>query len=184
MAKLLVIGGTGFFGKSILSNFRSGSLKRYKVEKIIILARNIDDFLSNHSELVCENVEFIKADIATISTLPEADLVIHAAASTNLSDYTFDNFKNIEKSILNFCSLALLSNKNSKFLYCSSGAVYGKNLSRKKIREVDLFQDDLSQLSEQQRYYCLSKRFAEKEITKLGKQGVNVSIARCFAFSG
>jgi nucleoside-diphosphate-sugar epimerase len=184
MAKLLLIGGTGFFGKSILSLFISGGLKKYKIDKIIILARNIDDFLNSHSELYCQDVEFVKGDIANISILPNADYIIHAAASTNLSDYHLSNYKNLEKSIIHFCRLAQLNNSKSKYLYCSSGAVYGKNLSQNKIKEIDLFQDDLSQLSEEQRFYCLSKRFAEKEIINLGKLGLKVSIARCFAFSG
>ncbi len=52
MARLLVIGGTGFFGKSILDSFNKGLLKRYGVTKITILARNIDLFLKTNPELI------------------------------------------------------------------------------------------------------------------------------------
>ncbi len=184
MPSLLIIGGTGFFGKSILSIFTRGGLVRYKINKVIILAREIDTFIKNHSELLSPSIEFIKGDIAKLTSLPNADYIIHAAASTNLADYNFDTYENIEKSILNFSRLVLVANKKSKILYCSSGAVYGKNQSLEKSSETDLFQDDLSLLSEEQKLYCLSKRFAENEIIKLGNLGLNVSIARCFAFSG
>lgn len=186
---LLVIGGTGFFGKSILDSFKRGLLNNYNISKIIILSRNTEQFAIDYPELVIEGVDLLSFDITSISELPKADYVIHAATSTNMNDYNniYNNIgkNNIEKSVSNYCRIALRHHFKSKILYCSSGAVYGKQpLNIEKIDENFPLQQDLSNLSIEKQNYCLGKRFAEKEIIGLGKLGLSVSIARCFAFSG
>jgi dTDP-glucose 4,6-dehydratase len=186
---LLVIGGTGFFGKSILDAFKRGLLKQYDISKIIILARNTDKFLIEYPELISDGVEFINGDISKIEFIPNADFVIHAASSTNMIHYNDISNNagkyNIEKAVSNYCRLATLYHNKSKILYCSSGAVYGKQpLNIETINEDFEFQQDLSSLSNEKQNYCLGKRFAENKIQHLGKNGLNVAIARCFAFSG
>lgn len=189
MARLLVIGGTGFFGKSILDSFNKGLLKRYGLTKITILARNIDLFLKSHPELMSYAVDYIEGDITTLNHLPEFDIIIHAATSTNLINYLTQptNEKiNLEMAVTNFCKLISQSNVNSKIVYCSSGAVYGKQLLHmEKIDEMYPFNDDFTNFSPEKLIYLKGKRFAELEIIKIGAaQKRNVSIARCFAFSG
>jgi dTDP-glucose 4,6-dehydratase len=189
LASLLIIGGTGFFGKSILDSYKRGLLNEFNISKILVLARNIDKFRLEFPELIINGVELISGDISSITFLPEVDFVIHAATSTQMNDYiqTSDNLgiKSIEKSISNYCSLAPNFHFNSKILYCSSGAVYGKQpVNIDKIEENFPFQQNLNDLSIEKQNYCLGKRFAENEILKLGNLGLNVSIARCFAFSG
>ena len=185
MASLLIIGGTGFFGKSILDSFKRGLLKKYEIFKIIILARNTKKFEIEYPELISDAVEFINGDIEKINLLPFADYVIHAATSTNMNDYLNKSNHNFEIAIKNYFFLAQHFHSKSKILYCSSGAVYGKQpLDVEKIDENHKFKEDLSDLSEEKRAYCLSKRYAEKEISNLGMSGLSVSIARCFAFSG
>ena len=186
---LLIIGGTGFFGKSILDSFKRGLLNKYNISKIIILARNAERIAIVYPELIIESVDFISGDISSISELPYADYVIHAATSTNMNDYinisNNTGKNNIEKSVANYCRIAHRFHFKSKILYCSSGAVYGKQpFNVEKIDENFTFQQDLSNLSIQKQNYCLGKRYAEKEIINLGKSGLSVSIARCFAFSG
>ena len=189
MSTLLVLGGTGFFGKSILDAFKKRLLKDFNISKVIILARNTDQFKIDYPELSFDGVEFINGDIGSMSTLPLADLVVHAASSTNLNDYIDSNVLggkiNIERTVANYCALAPFYHANSKIIYCSSGAVYGKQpLNVEKIDENFNFSKDLTELSIEKQNYCLGKRFAEKEMINLGKLGLNVSIARCFAFYG
>lgn len=184
---LLIIGGTGFFGKSILDSFKRGLLSEFNITKILVLARNTEKFINEYPELYFNGVVFINGDISKITTLPESDYVIHAASSTNMKEYNsyYDKIKNIENSILNYCSIALNFHSKSKILYCSSGAVYGKQpLNIEKIEESFEFRQDLSDFPVEKRNYCLSKRHAEQEIINLGKKGLKVSIARCFAFYG
>ena len=186
---LLIIGGTGFFGKSILDSFKRGLLSEFNISKIIILARNIDKFKLEFPELNIDGVELIKGDISNFKSLPVVDFVIHAATSTNMNDYShiYKNAgkNNIEKAVSNFCNLATSYHSKSKILFCSSGAVYGKQpLNIEKIDENFPLQENLSNLSVEKKNYCLGKRYAEGEIIKLGILGLDVSIARCFAFYG
>ena len=76
MATLLVIGGTGFFGKSILDCYKRKLLNHWKIDKVIIFSRNPREFEKNYSELVSKGVEFITGDISTVKELPKADFVI------------------------------------------------------------------------------------------------------------
>jgi nucleoside-diphosphate-sugar epimerase len=186
---LLIIGGTGFFGKSILDSFKRGLLTDFNVSKIIVLSRNIDQFKINYPELCFKGVELLNGDISIIESIPYADFVIHAATSTMMNDYKdiSNNLgkNNTERSITNYCNIAHNYHYKSKILYCSSGAVYGKQpLNIEKLDEDFPFLQNLSDLSIEKQNYCLGKRFAEKEIINLGKSGLSVSIARCFAFSG
>ncbi len=41
MSTLLVIGGTGFFGKSILDSFKRGGLKKWRIEHVIAISGSI-----------------------------------------------------------------------------------------------------------------------------------------------
>ena len=189
MASLLIIGGTGFFGKSILDSFKRGLLKQYDIAKIIILARSTEKFIIEYPDLICEGVELVKGDISIINALPEADFIIHAASSTNLNDYNHISNNSgkisIEKSVTNYSKIASQNHFNSKILYCSSGAVYGKQpLNIEKIDENFKFNQELSNLSIEKKNYCLGKIVAENEIKHLGIKGLNISIARWFAFFG
>lgn len=189
MPSLLVIGGTGFFGKSILDSFKRGLLNEFNITKILVLARNTDKFKLEFPELIFNGVELISGDISNVTCLPEVDLVIHAASSTNMNDYNSNSNNagknNIEKSVSNYCKLASKFHFRSKIIYCSSGAVYGKQpLNIEKIDEDFMFEIDLKDFPDEKKAYCLGKRYAEKEFITLGKLGLNVSIARCFAFSG
>jgi nucleoside-diphosphate-sugar epimerase len=187
MAKLLIIGGTGFFGKSILDSFQSKSLDNWNIAEIIVLARQAESLRISNPELINEKISLINADISTINELPFADFVIHAAASTNAKNYYIAPLKEREKIILgtlNYCKLAKKFHQKSKIVYVSSGAVYG--LQPPNIDELsenfNFF--DVNQLPENKRDYAIAKRDSEDAIFNLSNDGLNVSIARCFAFLG
>ncbi len=187
MTKLLIIGGTGFFGKSILDSFQRNLLSYYGIDRIVVGARNIESFQINFPELIDYRITLIKMDISSIQKLPDADIVIHAAASTDASDYRINpngEKRNIEQSTTNYCQLAQRYHRASKIVYCSSGAVYGQQPEDLEKMDEDFQPQDVSNLIEYKRDYALGKRNAENEIIKLGSLGLNVSIARCFAFHG
>ena len=185
--KLLLIGGTGFFGKSILDCFLKGELKKFKIFEIIILSRSTDIFVNIHPELLHPKVTYIKGDISKLKTLPSADIVIHAATSAKEKDYIENPKKereNTEKGVLNYIKLAKKNHRNSKIIYCSSGAVYGKQPANvDKLKEDFPFQN-IDEMPIIKKDYALSKRNAESYIANLGNEGLNVSIARGFAFYG
>ena len=187
MASLLVIGGTGFFGKSILDCYKQGFLNCWQINRVIVMSRNSDRFKHNYPELISQGVEFFNGDIATIEYLPYADYIIHAAASTDASRYLShdeEEKKNIIKGTLNYCKLATEFHKDSMIVFCSSGAVYGYQPEQVKHLTEDMAFGNIERLDEVKKSYAYAKRDAEFAIQKLGQDGLNVSIARCFAFVG
>ena len=187
MTTLLIIGGTGFFGKSILDCYKRGLLHPWDVNRVIVMSRNSDNFKFNYPELMSNGVELLNGDITTINSLPDADYVIHAAASTDASLYLSHKKKekkNIIRGTLNYCQLATEFHKNSKIVFCSSGAVYGYQPEQVKHLTEDMSFGNIERLDEVKKSYAYAKRDAESAIQKLGQAGLNVSIARCFSFIG
>ena len=185
--KLLILGGTGFFGKSILDRFIKLELKKYNINSVCVFSRNADTFLKKYPEFNNKNIKYIKGDITSIKFLPEADIVIHAATSASQINYLVNpegEKQNIILGTFNYTQLAKKFHNNAKIVYCSSGAVYGKQPNEKKGINEDFPFQDILELPKEKRDYALGKRDAEKQIKELGKSGLNVAIARCFAFFG
>ena len=187
MPTLLVIGGTGFFGKSILDCFQRGELEKWGIERVIAMSRNAETLCKDAPQLISSGVELHSVDITTTAILPAADIVIHAAASANAITYLsrpLQEQQNIQVGTANYCALAKTFHAKSKILYVSSGAVYGKQPAGMTHIPENYAVNDLSGLQDGKRGYALAKRAAEEAMKNLGKQGFAVSIARCFAFTG
>ena len=114
---LTIVGGSGFVGKSILDAFNNGLLKKYKIDKINIICRKN---LNLKKENEFKKVKVIYADISKINNLPQSNLYIYAAESTNVNSLLKKNLeKSHKKNIRNFIKL-VSKFKNSKVLYTSS----------------------------------------------------------------
>lgn len=170
-----------------MDSFLKEKLKKFKIEKLFVLARNTDKFLNEFPEFKSKKIEFIKGDLKKIEKLPFADIVIHAATSANQTHYKLNSSierLNIEKGASNYIKIAKKIHKKSKIVYCSSGAVYGK-----QPNEIDKIDEDfpfqkINKLTPEKRDYAIGKRNAEEQIKELGNSGFNVAIARCFTFYG
>ena len=188
MKTLFIIGGSGFFGKSILDCFQRGLLEPWEIDHVIVMSRNASRMKYEVPRLVSSDVELISADIGEIETLPIAELVIHAAASTDASKYINNpqiERSNIELAVLNYCNLAKRFHSQSKILFVSSGAVYGIQPSNLMYIPESYILSPTNMISENKKVYALAKRQAENAILNLGIQhGLSVCIARCFAFVG
>ena len=187
MSTLLIIGGTGFFGRSILDAYSRGLLSAWSIEKIIVISRNANKLTSTNPELINDNVELLDVDITSVDTLPFADYVIHAAASSDASRYTSQSDiekKNIIQGTLNYCRLATRFHKDSMIVFTSSGAVYGYQPEYVKYLTEDMAFGDIENLDEVKKSYAYAKRDSEFSMQELGRVGLNVSIARCFSFIG
>jgi nucleoside-diphosphate-sugar epimerase len=187
MATLLVIGGSGFFGKSILDAFGSGLLKPWQIDRVIAMARNPQKLSLECPELIKEGVELLEADITSCDAIPFADYVIHAAASTDVKNYIQQpdrERKNILAGTHHYCELAKKFHRKSKVVYASSGAYYGQQPSDLLKIEESYQPEDYDLMPEGKRDYAVAKREAELAIKNLGMDGLSVSIARCFAFVG
>lgn len=187
MKTLLIIGGTGFFGKSILDAYRRGLLAPWNVSSIKLLARHASSLRSTAPDLLSANIQLIDSDISRCDSLPSADFVIHAAASADTARYLSkpdEERTNILMATSNYCRLASKFHRKSKIIYISSGAVYGQQspLVCSLDEEDDVGSIEKMDLGKQD--YAAAKRDSEKAILELGIAGCNVSIARCFAFVG
>ena len=187
MASLLIIGGSGFFGKSILDSYKRKLLKPWNIDKIIIMSRNPHQLSKDYPELISDGVEFFAGDVSTVNYLPYADFIIHAAASTDASRYLLndqDEEENIILGTLNYCRLAEEFHKKSRIIFCSSGAVYGYQPESIKFLKESSLLGDVSKLDSVKRSYAYAKRDSEAAIQRLGQKNINVAIARCFSFVG
>ena len=187
MSKLLVIGGTGFFGKSILDSYLRLQLESWNISEVIVLSRHASSLKQTHPYLLNESVRLIDADIATCASLPFADYVIHAAASSDASRYLSQPVaeqENILAATVNYKNLATKFHRDSKIVYASSGAIYGQQDSDQLgLNEGDALRP-IDSLPQGKRNYAAAKRDSEDVIKSMGDSGIEVSIARCFAFIG
>jgi len=174
---LLIIGGTGFFGKSILKYLLKKNF--LKIKKIFILSRRKLE-LATYNKKLRKKFKIIKinSNILTIKNLPKADYVIYAAI--------LKNYKNDHKAVKNYLNLAKKYHLNSKVLYISSGAIYGKQLENTKGFKENYFKfnNKISFKKGYKKEYSKIKLKNEKLFQKFGKIGGKVSIARCFTFVG
>lgn len=187
MTTLLIIGGSGFFGKSILDSYKRGLLNIWGVDQIIVMARNAERLKESNPELMDDSIKLLNGDISSCLEVPAADYVIHAAASTDAANYLNRpkvEKNNIQAGTYNYCQLAKKFHRNSRIIYCSSGAVYGQQPADMEYLTEEFDGGDINEMSPVKRDYAAAKLDGERAIRELGSEGINVSIARCFAFVG
>ena len=172
--RILITGGSGFFGKA-LCEFLLGIKNKNQIDfEIIALAR---------SPQLIDGVRFISHDVTQTLVLDETiHYIIHAAnpATENLDPQDMLSIIiNGTQSMLRFAE----KNGCEKFLLVSSGAVYGEQPeSFEHISEEDDFGYPLYDAKSA---YATGKRLSEIMALEWSHHcNFDVSIARCFAFSG
>lgn len=184
---LLLIGGSGFFGKSFLDAYRRGLLEPWSIDRITAVARSASSLRRDHPELVGSTVILADADAASAETLPPADFVVHAASTTDARRYAEDpqgERANILAAVENYLRIARRDHRSSRIVYASSGAVYGQQPPDLEKVPENFTPGDASEMIAHKRDYAEAKRLSEKLMASLGGAGIPVSIARCFAFVG
>ena len=179
MKTLLIIGGTGFFGNSILSYFSNSIILKKKFNKIIIISRKkLEKFEYLKKLKKNYKVKKINYDVLKLKKLPQADYVIYAAILKNYRD----DYLAVKK----YTKLAKIYHRNSKILYTSSGAVYGRQLRKTSGFKENyfLYNKKINFEKGYKQSYSNFKLKNEKLFKRLGNEGLNVSIARCFTFVG
>jgi len=186
--KILLTGGTGFFGKSILRYLHSSPEWRSSIEEVTVLSRNPGAFLLDHPEFSGFSwLTFHQGDILQPETLPRDGAfthVLHCAADSTQgtklqTTARFDQIVDGTRYLLDFS----VAQGVQKFLLASSGGVYGPQpLNTAQIEEDFLGMPDPLISGNA---YGVGKRVAE-HLCALYQEahGLDCVIARCFAFVG
>ena len=183
--RIFIAGATGFFGCWLLETLAWANKHLGLAAKATILTRDPQRFKQRLPHLI-NGVEIVVGDVRTF-TFPKVAFshVIHAATESSVELNTqqprvmFDTIVEGTRRCLEFAAQA----GARKFLFTSSGAVYGKQ------------PPDVSHLPEEfpggpdplepGSAYAEGKRAAELLCSLAAEQtGVETKIARCFAFVG
>ena len=172
MKKLLIFGGSGFFGKSIVDCGINKKLIKHKINEIYIVSRRK---VSKKKKFKHIKINYIYKNIINIRKIPEVDYIIYCIKNENIKT-SKDYFSNFFRLIKNY-------SKKPKILFTSSGAIYGKNETKQNEKSpIDL--KKIYALKGYKKKYALEKIFMENKFQELGKLNFNVSIARCYNFIG
>ncbi len=176
----LIVGGSGFFGKSLLSYFN----RNFKSKKILILSRSNSKIdIKNYPNI---NIGKIDTDIKNLKKIPSVKNIIYAATPSSKSEYEKYGksiIENVNAGLLHFSNLIKADKFDGNILYTSSGAIYGPQNSNLPIKENAKI-NSYEGFSNDKRIYAESKLYCEEIIKDLGILGFRTSIARCFAFVG
>ena len=178
--KLLLTGGTGFFGKSIIK-FLINFSKTHKVNlDLTILSRSASKFYENHKLYKYDWIDVLDDDINDIkSDLGKYTHILHAATpSHNIENITpkqrYNFIINSTEQILNQLT------PSQSILFVSSGDVY-KSFNAVNSEESSLnHSKDIDSFS-----YSLGKIKSETILANhCSSLNISLKIARCFAFVG
>lgn len=186
MRSLLLTGGTGFFGKSVLDAFQRGLLDFFEIDQITVVSRRASNLLVQAPRLCGERVRLVDRDILELESVFDADIVIHAAASSDVKRYGDDQAGDIRiiiEGTQRLWQLAARSRRQPRMLYVSSGAVYGKQPA--SLEQLSEETEPYPDIDPFKAAYSAAKRSAEKVVERLAMStGVRSRVARCFAFVG
>lgn len=183
--RIFLSGGTGFFGAWLLESLIYCNRKLDLDLSATVLSRNPDAFTARMPHLADPAIELLRGDVRDFA-FPGAsfEFVLHAAVSTSadaghqpseLLSTLIDGTERV---------LELAKTRGTrKFLFVSSGAVYGKQPEHlSHIQETYLGAPDWL---DPNAAYGEGKRIAEQMCSLTAREsGFDLAIARCFAFVG
>ena len=185
--RIFITGGTGFFGCWLLESFAWANARLGLGASALVLTRNLEAFQKKAPHLAVDpSILFHGGDIRSFEFPPgEYHFAIHAAMETNtdLSKPSplayLDSAVNGTRRVLDFAC----SSKVRKFLFVSAGAIYGPQTAT--LARLDETYPGAPAPSETRYAYGQGKRAAEFLCSAYSELwGIEVKIARCFAFSG
>jgi dTDP-glucose 4,6-dehydratase len=79
---LMILGGSGFFGKTFLESYLQEKLTKYEITKLILVSRN-NKVIQKISKNSKKKIIILKKDLSIIKNIPFADYIIYAAEYVN-----------------------------------------------------------------------------------------------------
>lgn len=185
--RLLLTGGTGFIGKWLLATFLHANRQRGLCAQIVALSRRPEALLQEFPELHgATEIEWLTGDVRHLT--PEAvgtcNFAIHAATDVVASSTPADILETCVTGTHRVLDAMSPGITPRRVLLLSSGAVYGRTPPDLRAIPEDWSgaPDPLSPASA----YGEGKRVSELlcAMRSATRPGLEVSIARCFAFVG
>ena len=186
--RLLLTGGTGFFGRALLRHWVTQSAQGGVLPQVTVLTRAPKQFQNRYREFRDQPWLTLHAgDILEPQSLPQGRSfthVLHAAADSTLGSrlghlQRYDQIVQGTRNLLEFS----VRNGVTRFLLTSSGGVYGPQPAAMERIPEDYpgMPDPLNPANT----YGVAKRVAEHLCALYQEaRGLDVVIARCFAFVG
>lgn len=180
MTKLLVIGGSGFVGKSLLSHKDIEKFDR------VVITRSLPALVSNKQPNLVAYEDLVWDVRRKSDLVPSFDLIIHAATPASALMNTMEPevmHRVIVQGMENVIEFASRHSVPPKVLFTSSGAVYGEFPSSTAYISEDFHVG--SESPGDSSAYAEGKRRAEIILRDATAEGLcNGIITRLFAFSG
>ena len=186
--KLLVTGGTGFFGRALLRRWIDDEKYGTRLPEVTVLTRSPESFFVRYPELFGKEwLSFHKGNILDYTSLPHNKIfthILHGATESTIGPslqalQRYDEIVNGTRNILDYA----VKNNIKRVLLTSSGGVYGPQPETLgEIPESYLgIPDPLDPVSA----YSMAKRASEHLCCLYNdRYGVESVVARCFAFVG
>ena len=186
--KLLVTGGTGFFGRALLRRWIDDEKYGTSLPEVTVLTRSPESFLVRYPEFFGKEwLSFHKGNILDYTSLPHNKTfthILHGATESTIGPslqalQRYDEIVNGTRNILDYA----VKNNVKRVLLTSSGGVYGPQPETLgEIPESYLgIPDPLDPMSA----YSMAKRASEHLCCLYNdRHGLESTIARCFSFVG
>lgn len=185
--RVLLTGGTGFIGKWLLATFLHANRSLALSAQVVILSRQPEKFLEEFPELRKSNeVIFLSGDVRDLEpdAAGECNFAIHAATDVVATSTPSDILDSCINGTRRVLGSMVRGSATRRMLLLSSGAVYGRTPPEITTvpEEWAGAPDPLAPTSA----YGEGKRISEIlcAIAAAERFGLEVSIARCFAFVG
>ena len=180
-ARLFLTGGTGFFGKWLVSTFVEANRALRLSAALVLLTRDPKRFAEENPDLADPSISFCQGDVRSFD-FPSGEFthIIHGASGPG--HQPLELYDTAVEGTRRALQVAVRTGA-IRFLFLSSGAVYGPQpAGMTHIPETySGGPDPLLPGSE----YGEAKRTAEHFCSVLSEaHGFEATIARCFAFSG
>lgn len=185
---VLLTGGTGFFGRALLRHWLEVVHRCEFVFSVTVLSRSPENFLALYPEFAGHSwLRLHRGDILDPSSLPSEGgftHVLHAAADSTAGPQLspLQRYTQIVDGTRHLLEYAA-AHRIPRFLLTSSGGVYGPQPPH-IIGMTECF-NAIPEPMDATHAYSIAKRCAEHLCVLYQQQyGIQVVVARCFAFVG